>query len=343
MAGIKRFLVRRLLTFIPTLIGVTLIIFIIANVLPVDPARAWIGSERASPKVIERIRKEYHLDEPWYIQYAWLMVKLFKNDIVSPRTHNKVWDDLIFGTQAGGGSRYGRFFITLQLALLALIFYVTIGIPLGILSALKKDSIIDTCVRALALIGVSTPVFWLGYLLIYLLFVRVRVIEIAGIPEPSLRITGIMILDALILGEYDIAWQIFSRLALPAFVLGFTSIGIVARITRNSFLEAWSSTYIEYAVARGLKRGRLIRHALRNAFTPIITIIGLEFGASLGGAPVTETVFGIPGLAKYLVEAVTNFDHPALIGGVMLFALVYLTVNLVVDIIYAIVDPRVRY
>lgn len=346
MAELKKFLMRRLLTFVPTLIGVTLVVFIIANVIPADPARAWAGGEKARPEVIERIKEEYHLNDPWWIQYVFLMEKLLKNDIVSPRTHNKIWNDLVFGTSAGiagAGTKYGRFFITLQLALMAFMYIVFIGIPLGILSALKKDSILDMSVRMLALIGVSTPVFWLGYLLIYLFYVRVRVIDIAGLPEPSQRITGIMVLDALILGEYNIAWQIISRLALPAFVLGFIGIGVIARITRNSFLEAWSADFIEFGKARGLNKTRLMRHALKNALVPIVTVLGLQFGGLLGGAPITETVFGIPGLGRYMVEAIRNFDYPALIGGVLLFALIYILANLIVDIAYAFIDPRVRY
>ena len=346
MAELKKFLIRRLLTFIPTLIGVTLIVFIIANVIPADPARAWAGGEKARPEVIERIKKEYKLDEPWWVQYTFLMGKLFSNDIVSPRTHNRIWDDLIFGTArgvAGAGTKYGRFFITLQLALMAFMYIVFIGIPLGILSALKKDSILDMFVRILALVGVSTPVFWLGYLLIYLLYVKIRVIDIAGFPEPSQRITGVMVLDALILGEYDIAYQIITRLALPAFVLGFIGIGVIARITRNSFLEAWNADYIEFGKARGLRRSRLMRHALKNALVPIVTVLGLQFGGLLGGAPITETVFGIPGLGRYMIEAIRNFDYPALIGGVLLFALIYMLANLIVDIAYAFIDPRVRY
>lgn len=346
MAELKKFLIRRLLTFIPTLIGVTLIVFIIANVIPADPARAWAGGEKARPEVIERIKKEYKLDEPWWVQYTFLMEKILSNDIVSPRTHNRIWDDLIFGTAggvAGAGTKYGRFFITLQLALMAFMYIVFIGIPLGILSALKKDSILDMSVRILALVGVSTPVFWLGYLLIYLLYVRIRVIDIAGFPEPSQRITGIMVLDALVLGEYNIAYQIITRLALPAFVLGFIGIGVIARITRNSFLEAWNADYIEFGKARGLRRSRLMRHALKNALVPIVTVLGLQFGGLLGGAPITETVFGIPGLGRYMIEAIRNFDYPALIGGVLLFALIYMLANLIVDIAYAFIDPRVRY
>jgi len=345
VAELRRFLIRRLITFIPTLIGVTLIVFLIANVIPADPARAWAGGEKAKPEVIERIKREYKLDEPWWVQYVYLMSKLLRNDIVSPRTHNRIWDDLIFGTagEGGAGTRYGRFFITLQLALMAFMYIVFVGIPLGILSALKKDSILDTLVRILALIGVSTPVFWLGYLLIYLLYVKVRVIDIAGLPVPSQRITGIMVLDAIILGEYNVAMQIVSRLALPAFVLGFIGIGVIARITRNAFLEAWSADFIEFGRARGLRPSRLMRHALKNALVPIVTVLGLQFGGLLGGAPITETVFGIPGIGRYMIEAIRNFDYPALIGSVLLFGLIYMIANLVVDIAYAFIDPRVRY
>jgi len=340
LPGLKAFLIRRFITFIPTLIGVTFLVFIVANVIPVNPARAWAGGEKAKPEVIERIKREYHLNDPWYVQYAFFIEKIFKNEIVSPRTHNRIWDDLIYGV---GESRYGRFFITLQLALIALLYVIFIGIPLGILSALKKDTVLDTAVRILALIGVSSPNFWLGYLLIYLFFVKFHLISIAGIPQPTSKITGIMVLDALLQGEYGIAFEIISRLSLPAFVLGFIEIGIVARMTRNSFLDAWTSSYVDFGEARGLRKTMLIRHALKNALVPIITIVGIEFGYLLGGSPIIETVFGIPGLGKYMIEAIYYFDYPALIGSVLLFALTFMVVNLIADILYAFVDPRIRY
>jgi len=345
MAELKRFLIRRLLTFIPTLIGVTFVVFLIANVIPADPARAWAGGEKASPEAIQRIKEEYHLDDPWYVQYFFLISKIIQNDIRSPFTHNKILDDLIFGTkQKGGtGSTYGRFFVSLQLALIGFTYVVLIGIPLGIISALKRNTIIDNIVRVMALIGVSTPVFWLGYLLIYILYVRAGVINIAGMPEPSQKITGIMVLDALLLGEHKIAWQIINRLATPAFVLGFISIGIVARVTRNSFLDSWNADFIEYCKARGLRKAKLVWHALKNASIPIITILGMQFAFLLGNAPITETVFAIPGLGRYLLESIKNFDYPALIGGILLFATTYMLINLIVDIIYAIIDPRIRY
>jgi len=340
LPGLKAFLVRRFLTFIPTLIGVTFLVFIIANIIPANPARSWAGGTKAKPEVVERIKKEYHLNDPWYIQYLFFIKKIFTNDIVSPRTHNKIWDDLLFGV---GESRYGRFFITLQLALIALLYIIFIAIPLGILSALKKNTLLDSAVRTLALIGVSSPSFWLGYLLIYLFFIKVRLISIAGIPQPTSMITGVMVLDALIQGEYNTALEIIYRLSLPAFVLGFIEIGIVARMTRNSFLDAWSSSYIDFAEARGFRKIRIIRHALKNALVPIITIVGIEFGFLLGGAPIIEAVFGIPGLGMYMVQAIYYFDYPALIGSVFLFALTFMSVNLIADILYAFVDPRIRY
>ena len=346
MADLKKFLVRRMITFIPTLIGMTLLVFVIANVIPSNPARAWAGGQKASPEVVERIIKEYKLDQPWHVQYVFLISKLIKNEIISPRTHNKIWDDLLFGTaggMAGAGTEYGRFFVTLQLAIMAFMYVIFVGVPLGILSALKKDSILDTVVRMFALVGVSSPVFWLGYLLIFMFFVKYRVIDIAGLAEPSQRITGLLVLDALILGEYNVAGQIVSRLALPAFVLGFIGIGTIARLTRNSFLEAWTSDFIEFGRARGLRKAKLMVHALRNALVPIVTVLGLQFGFLLAGAPITETVFGIPGLGRYMVQAIRNFDYPALIGSVFLVALIYMIANLIVDIAYALIDPRVRY
>ncbi len=333
MADLKKFMVRRLLTFIPTIIGVTLIVFIIAYAIPADPARAWAGGEKASQKAVELIRKQYHMDDPWYVQYTFLVKGLLKNEIIDPRTSNPVMNDIM-----------KRFPVTFQLALFAYFFILIIGIPLGLISAIKKDSVIDSFVRVFALFGVSTPVFWLGYILIYLFFVKYRLITLAGVPPaPETVITRIPIIDALLTGDFELFKQHFSRFWLPGFVLGFMGAGVVARFVRNSFLEAITGDYIEYLRAKGAGKLRLYRHALKNALVPVVTVLGLQFGGLLSGAPITETVFGLPGIGLYAIFSISTLDFPAIVAITFVFALIYVLANLIVDIVYALIDPRVRY
>ena len=332
MAELKRFLVRRLITFIPTLVGVTFIVFVIAAVIPANPARLWAGGEKANPEVVERLVREYHLNENIFKRYYFIMSKLLKNEMVSPVTQHYIWDDL------------KKFFpVTFQLILIAFAFIVLIGIPLGILAALKRDTALDTAVRILALVGVSTPIFWLAYLMIFVFFTKYRLITLAGIPTPPYSITGIPLIDAILKGDLGMIKEILARFALPSFILGFAGIGITARIVRNSFLDSLSADYTEYAMARGLSKLRVYRHVLKNAMVPIVTVLGLMFGGLLGGAPITEQIFGLRGLGWYMLQAIRNFDYLALVGAVFFVALIYLTVNLIVDILYAFIDPRVRY
>ncbi|WP_460126191.1 ABC transporter permease [Stetteria hydrogenophila] len=332
MADLRRFLVRRLLTFIPTLIGVTFIVFLIAAVLPANPARVWAGGEKASPQVVERLIREYHLDDPLIVQYYFIMKKLLTNSMVSPVTHRYIWQDL---------TTY--FPVTLQLTLVAFFFIVVIGVPLGVLSALKKDTALDAAVRILALVGVSTPIFWLAYLLIYVFYVKLHWIVLAGTPTPPYKITGIPLIDSLLKLDFQTFGQIVKRYWLPGFILGFSGIGVVARIVRNSFLDAYGADFTEFARARGFSRLRIYRHVLKNAMVPVVTVLGLMFGALLAGTPITETIFGLPGLGRYMLNSIRLLDYLALTGSVFFVGLIYVTVNLIVDILYAFIDPRVRY
>ena len=332
MAELRRFIIRRLLTFIPTIIGVTFIVFVIAAVLPANPALLWAGGQKADPKVVKQLEEEYHLNDNILVRYYFIMEKLFTNTMVSPVTHHYVWDDL------------KQFFpVTFQLTLIAFTFILLLGIPLGIVAALKKDSAIDTAVRIFALIGVSTPIFWLAYLLIYVFYTKYRLIVLAGTPKLPYSITGIPLIDATLKLDIHGLADILSRYWLPGFVLGFAGIGVVARIVRNSFLDAYSADFTEYALARGLSKWRIYRHVLRNAMVPVVTVLGLMFGGLLAGAPITETIFGLPGLGRYMLNSIYNYDYLALTGAVFFVALIYVTVNLIVDILYAVIDPRVRY
>ncbi|AEC50920.1 dipeptide transport system permease protein [Pyrococcus sp. NA2] len=332
MANLKKFLIRRILTFIPTIIGVTLIVFLIAYKIPADPAKAWAGGEKATPEAIKMIREMYHLDKPWYDQYVFLVKGLITNTIIDPRTSNPVMYDV--------GKRFP---VTFQLAVIAFLFIIIIGIPLGIISALKRNTWIDTVVRIFALLGVSTPAFWLGYLMIYIFFVKYRVTTIAGVPPFPEPITRIPMIDALLRGDFDLFKQHLARFWLPGLTLGFLGMGVTARFVRNSFLEALSSDYVLFLKAKGAPKLRVYKHALKNALVPIVTVLGLQFGGLLGGTPITETVFGLPGMGSYAVQSIQNLDFPVVVAITFIYAIIYVTINLIVDILYAIIDPRVRY
>ena len=332
MAGLQRFLLRRILTFIPTIIGVTLLVFFVAAVVPGNPARLWAGGQKASPEVVERLIKEYHLDEPWYIQYYYFMKMLLSGNAVSPVTNTNVWHEIT--------DRFAT--VTLPLTLLSFTFIVVIGVPLGIIAAIKRDTWIDMVIRAVALIGISMPIFWLAYLAIFAFRDYVNLVGVPTLPQ-SERITGIPVVDALLHLDLGYLAELVRRLWLPAILLAYTGIGVVTRLVRNSFLDAYTRDYVDYMVARGFPRLRIYRHVLRNALAPVVTVLGLMFGGLLAGAVITETIFGLPGLGRYMIEAISNFDYLSLMAGVLFIAIIYTTVNLVVDILYAVIDPRVRY
>ncbi|KSW12084.1 peptide ABC transporter permease [Pyrodictium occultum] len=332
MADLRRFIARRFLTFVPTIIGVTLLVYIIAAVIPANPARLWAGGQKASPEVVERLIREYHLNDPWYIQYYYFMKNLFFGNPVSPVTHNNVWSEIT-----------DRFLtVTLPLTLLAFVLIVVIGVPLGVLAAIKRDTAVDMVIRGLALVGLSTPIFWLAYLMIFVLYPH-GLVTLAGMPTPSYRITGVPLVDALLKLDPHYLGLMLKRLWLPAFMLAYPGIGVITRLVRNSFLDAYSRDYVDFMEARGFPRRRVYLHVLRNSLSPIVTVLGLQFGGLLAGAPITETIFGLPGLGLYMLQAIENFDYMSLTASVLLVAFIYTSVNLVVDVLYAVIDPRVRY
>ncbi len=332
MAELKRFLIRRLLTFIPTLIGVTFIVYLIAAVVPANPARLWAGGEKANQHVVAMLIKEYHLDQPFYIQYYYFMKGFLENTMVSPVTSYKVWHEIKVYMP-----------VTIQLTLISFTFIALIGIPLGIISALKKDTWIDATIRVIALLGVSVPIFWLAYLLIFLFFTKLGWITLSGTPTPPYSITGIPLIDSILKLDGRTFLEVIKRYWLPSLVLAYPGIGVIARLVRNTFLDALGSDFVDYVDARGLPRNQMYRHVLKNAMVPIVTVLGLQFGGLLGGAPITETIFGLPGLGRFMLTSIYSSDYLSMVGGVFVIALIYMTVNLIVDILYAVIDPRVRY
>lgn len=351
--GLGTYLIRRLITFLPSVIGALLITYLIAYVIPTDPVRAWVGEKLMDPSTLEKLKREYKFDAPWYEQFAFLIEKLLTGTLIDPVRGTPVVQQVA-----------QRFPITVELAIFGMFFTIIIGIPLGIIAAAKKDSFIDFFVRIFALVGSSIPAFVLYYFLILLFYVYIRASLLAGVPTLSPNCAAMLenikntipllgyvvwaigqvpLFGGLMCLDFNVVANTFSRMWLPGLALGLLSGGFIARIVRNSLLDALTSETVLFAKARGLSSSRIWRHALKNAFAPIVTILGLDFAGLLTGAIIAETVFNIPGMGLYMYQGITRLNFPIIIAGTFMFSIIYIIMNLVVDLIYALIDPRVRY
>jgi peptide/nickel transport system permease protein len=303
-----RYILRRLLWSIPVLIGVTLFIFLLIHLIPGDPVKIFYGIEMNDPKLIALKREELGLNDPLIIQYFRFVLNALRGDFgVSIQTLRPVLPDLI--------QRLGN---TAQLATLSIVLAVVLGILFGILSALKPYSLLDNLTLGVSLAGISLPVFWIGLLLMWLFSVRL------GLLPPA--------------GKGD--WR---NLILPAVTMSGPSLALVARITRANILEVIHRDYVRTAQSKGLRvRNVMIRHVLPNALLPTITVIGLQFGYLLAGAVLTESVFTWPGLGRLIVDSIKTRDYPVVQGGVILIAVIFVLINLSVDLTYGLLDPRIR-
>ncbi|MGZ4397795.1 MAG: ABC transporter permease [Gaiellaceae bacterium] len=330
-----RFVVRRLLLLIPILFGLSVLVFAWIRALPGSPAQALLG-ERATPQLIAQIRHQYGLDKPLPVQY-WAYMKTilggdFGSSIVSyrPVTYE-------FGH---------RFPATVELAVGAMIFAVLIGVPLGFMAAKKYGSVFDQVSLIGSLIGISIPIFFLGLILKYIFAVRLHWLPSVGredITAIRSHPTNLFLLDAIIERDPGALWDTIKHLILPSVALGSIPLAIVVRITRASVLDVQHEDYVRTARAKGLPPRQVDRrHVLRNALLPISTIIGLQTGLLLSGAVLTETVFAWPGVGSWLTGAIFNRDYPVLQAGILFLAIVFVLVNLLVDISYAIINPRIR-
>ncbi len=309
------YFLRRLIYLIPILIGVALISFMIMHLIPGDPARV-IAGVGASPEDVAAIRARLGLDRPLHEQFGTFMLGLLQGDLGrSLRTRQPVLGEI-----------QARFFATASLALFAMLFSILISIPLGVLAATKQYSIFDNISMLGAIGGLSAPSFWLGLMLMYYLAFAVQIFPPSGMAGMPWTLEG------------------FKSYILPSITLGVPSAAMLARLTRSSVLEVLRQDYIRTARAKGTgERVVLYRHALKNALIPIITMAGIQLGYLLGGAVVVETVFSWPGLGRYIVSAIHFRDFPVVQGGVMFLALTFVFLNLIVDILYGIIDPRIRY
>lgn len=327
---------KRLVFLVFVMFGVTLITFTISNLIPGDPARL-IAGDRATAEIVEKIRNDLGLDRPLYEQYGKYIVGVFQGDLgTSIRTRRPVLEDLkIF------------FPATLELAIVALMLAIAMGIPLGVASAVWKNKPIDHVVRIISVVGISTPAFWLGLLLIVFFYGKLGIFPGGGRIDQNIampqHVTGFLLIDSLIAGDFTAFKSVVGHLILPAFTLGFVHLGVVARQVRSAMLEELKQDYIRTARANGLSEFSIVfTEALPNAMIPSITVLGLAVGDLLYGAVLTETVFAWPGMGAYVVSSIQALDFPAVMGFTVVVSLAYVMVNLAVDLIYMMVDPRIR-
>lgn len=330
-----RFISRRLFHLIFILIGVSILVFLMLRLIPGDPAHLLVG-ELASPQDIARIREKLGLDSSYVYQYFIYASNLLKGDMgTSIRSNVPVSQEI-----------FVRFLATVELSIAAMLISSLIGILAGVISSVRQYSIFDYFSMMMALVGISMPIFWLGLMLMYLFSVKWGILPMMGRFTMGLDyhvISGLVMLDSLLSGDIQLFFNSVKHLILPAFTLATIPMAIIARMTRSSMLEVMSKDYIRTARAKGLSRGTVIfRHALKNAFLPIITVIGLNFGLLLGGAVLTETIFSWPGLGRYVVDSLSARDYPAVQGCILFFAVIMVIVNLTVDIFYLYLDPRLR-
>jgi peptide/nickel transport system permease protein len=332
-----RYVVRRLLLLVPILIGVSILIFFWVHALPGNPASALLG-ERATPELVQQYKERYGLDKPLPVQYwDYVKVTVVDRDLgVSITTRRTVTSEI-----------KRRFPATIELALAAMIFAVTLGVPLGFFAAKRYGGFVDNASLVGSLIGISIPIFFLAIILKYFFSVKWQLLPSVGredILSDAEHPTGFFILDAIITRDWNALWDTIEHLILPAIALGSIPLAIIMRITRASVLDVQNEDYVRTARAKGLAPRTVDRrHVLRNALLPVATIIGLQTGLLLSGAVLTETVFAYPGMGSWLRDSIFNSDYPAVQGGILFLAIVFVLVNLLVDISYAIINPRIRY
>jgi peptide/nickel transport system permease protein len=331
-----RFVVRRLLLLVPILVGLSILVFLWIRLLPGGPAQALLG-ERGTDEQVAQIERAYGLDEPLYVQYWAYLKKAVRLDFGnSIGTRRPVTDEL-----------KQRFPATIELALAAMFFSILLGIPLGFLAAKKYGTPLDHASLVVSLLGISIPIFFLAIILKYVFAVKLGWLPTVGRMSVLIDIdhpTKFYVLDALIAGNLEAFWDTLKHLVLPAVALGSIPLAVVARITRAAVLDVQNEDYVRTARAKGVAPRHVdTRHILRNALLPIATIIGLQTGLLLSGAVLTETVFAWPGLGTWLVNAIRVRDFPVLQGGILFVSIVFVLVNLVVDVLYAVINPRIRY
>jgi dipeptide transport system permease protein len=333
-----RFLLKRLALTIPTFIALMFITFLMIRMVPGDPIEVRSGERGVDPERLEMLRHEMGLDQPiWkqFLDYVWgLLHGDFGVSIVSKTPVLQEFMTL--------------FPATLELTLCAMIFAILAGIPAGVIAASRRGGIYDQSLMGLALTGYSMPIFWWGLMLILVMSNTLGLTPVSGrvdlIKYYYEPVTGFMLIDSLLSGQKGAFWDAVHHLILPTIVLGTVQLAVIARMTRSSMLEVLEEDYVRTARAKGLSWTRVVGlHALRNALIPVVTVIGLQIGGLLAGAVLTETIFSWPGVGKWLIESIGRRDYPALQGGILLIAAMVIVVNLIVDLLYGLINPRIRH
>ncbi len=331
-----KYIIKRLLMLIPVLLGVSLFVFLVLHTFTGDPAALMLG-QHATREQVEALRQSLGLNDPIYVQFGRFLWQLLHGDLGrSLMTRRPVLDELL-----------SQFPATIELAFFSLAIATVVGVTVGVISAVKRYSIFDYLSMVGGLLGVSMPIFWLGLLLIIVFSVNLHWLPVAGrvaIGMEPATITRFYLIDSLITGNWEAFWSSLRHLILPGIALAAYSMAIIARMTRSTMLEVIKQDYIRTARAKGLDEGTVVRHhALKNALIPVVTVIGLQLGFLLGGAVLTETVFSWPGIGSLTVNAILASDFPLVQGSVILVATVFVVVNLLVDLLYAYLDPRIHY
>jgi peptide/nickel transport system permease protein len=339
---LRDYVIKRLILLLPVLFGVTLIAFTLSHVIG-DPVAAYV-SERTPEWQIKQVIVQKGLDKPIFVQYGIYVSDLLRGDWGLTRSVNdRPVTDVI-----------KEFFPpTFELTTASLMMILVIAIPLGIISATHKDKPLDHATRLFALSGVSMPVFWLGLLMLFVFYYQFEIMGLPSLPSggristflypPLTSITGFYLLDSILQARVDAFFDVLAHLIMPAFVLGYHGLTMVTRMMRSSMLEVMRQDYIMLARSKGLpERIVIYRHAMKNAMIPTVTVVGLAFGGLLTGAPITETVFSWPGLGRWAAGAILRTDFSAISGFAIVSALIYVMVNMIVDILYAFIDPRIR-
>jgi dipeptide transport system permease protein len=331
------FFIKRVLLILPTFIGITIIAFAFVRVLPGDPVLLIAGERGVTPERYQLLMTQFGYDRPIWEQYWQYLLGIFQGDFgTSISTKRPVLNDFLT-----------LFPATLELSLFATLFAVVIGIPAGILAAVKRGSVFDQLTMGTALVGYSMPIFWLGLLLIIFFSGFLGWTPVSGrigLMYYFPPVTGLMTVDALLSGQEGAFASAFHHLILPTVTLGTIPLAVIARQTRSAMLEVLGEDYVRTARAKGLPPRRVVGlHALRNALIPVVTTIGLQIGVMMAGAILTETIYSWPGLGKWMIDAISRRDYPVVQAGLLLIALIIMTVNLIVDMLYGLINPRIRH
>jgi peptide/nickel transport system permease protein len=324
------------LQIIPVLLGVSIVVFFMVRAIPGDPAQIMLG-QQATQEQVQQIRENMGLDKPIFVQYGLFLKDAVRGDLGdSTVTGRPVTTELLVRLPA-----------TFELVAFAMLIAILVGVPVGVISAVRQYSLLDKTTSVLALTGISMPIFWLAMILVVIFGVNLELLPFPGRLDPTIgitAITGLVLVDSLLTLNFAGFWDGLLHLIMPALALGTIPMAVIMRMTRSSMLEVMHEDYVRTARAKGVVPWRVVsKHALRNAMLPTITVIGLQVGLLMGGAIITETIFSWPGIGLYAYNSISSRDYASIQGVVLYAALLFVLINLLVDILYAILDPRVRY